>query len=80
MQAVVGLLSMMFLWKHASYCSEETERRKGWWVGYPYWRDPIARRNEAKYKHLITHNNIDIADPKWTGCTKEQLQRLQNIL
>ncbi|KAL7703431.1 hypothetical protein N2W54_005273 [Lotmaria passim] len=78
--AGVGLLSMVFMWKHASFCSEETERKNGWWAGYPYWRDPIARRNEVKYKQLINNNNVDITDPKWTGCSKEQLERLRVIV
>lgn len=79
-QAGIGLIAMYFLWKHANYCSEETERKNGWWAGYPYWRDPIARRNEYKYKQLINNNNVDIADPKWTGCSKEQLYRLAKIV
>ncbi|EPY24304.1 hypothetical protein STCU_03104 [Strigomonas culicis] len=79
-QAGLGLLSMAFLLKHATYCSEETERKSGWWVGYPYWRDPIARRNETRYKALINNNDVDVTDPKWTGCSKEQLNRLRNII
>lgn len=74
------LYAIIYLHKHFSYCSEETERRKGWWVGYPYWRDPIARRNEAKYKQLILNNNVDVADSKWTGCSKAQLEKLQLII
>ncbi|CCW61473.1 unnamed protein product [Phytomonas sp. EM1] len=79
-QTFVGFLSMVFLWKHANYCSEETERKKGWWAGYPYWRDPIARRNEIKYKQIINNNNVDITDPKWTGSSREELERLKIIV
>lgn len=60
----------LWLWKNMSYCSEETERMHGWWVGYPYFRDPIARRNEDKYKRLIRDNDVDITDPIWTGAAK----------
>lgn len=77
--AGIGLLGITFLWKHASFVSEETERRKGWWVGYPYWRDPIARRNEVRYKQLINNNSVDVTDPKWTGCSREQLERLVKL-
>lgn len=60
-------------WKHTAYTSEETERQNAYCGGYPWWRDPIARRNEQKYKALIRDNSVDIADPKWTGVPKEQL-------
>lgn len=69
---IYGAVSI-FAWKHFSWCSEETERKVAWWAGYPYWRDPIARRNEDKYKSLIRNNNVDICDPKWTGVPKSQL-------
>ena len=62
-----NLFVIAALWKYFSYCSEETERRNLYWTGYPYWRDPIGKRNEDKYKRLIRDNNIDITDPKWTG-------------
>ena len=62
-----------FLWLNAAYTSEETERRHGWWVGYPFWRDPIARRNEDKYKSMIRNNDVDICDPMWTGVAKSLL-------
>lgn len=74
--AGISIATMTFVWKHLAYCSEETERRHGWWTGYPHWRDPIARRNEDKYKRLIRDNDIDIADPKWTGVSKEVLATL----
>jgi hypothetical protein len=69
MNAVV----ICFLWKHFSWASEETERKLSYWTAYPYWRDPIARRNEDKYKRLIRENNVDICDPKWTGVPKTAL-------
>ncbi|KAH9598931.1 hypothetical protein LSM04_004164 [Trypanosoma melophagium] len=80
LHATVGILSIMFLWKHMGHCSEETERKHGWWAGYPYWRDPIGRRNEAKYKQLILNNDVDITDPKWTGCSREQLEKMKAII
>ena len=65
-----------FVWKYFAFCSEETERKNLYWSGYPYWRDPIAKRNEDKYKRLIRDNNIDITDPKWTGLSKQKLAAL----
>lgn len=62
------------MWKYTSFCSEETERRNLYYTGYPYWRDPIAKRNEDKYKRLIRDNDIDITDTKWTGVAKSALQ------
>ena len=72
LNAVNGVV-ILFLWKNFSWASEETERRLSYWTGYPYWRDPIARRNEDKYKRLIRDNNVDICDPKWTGVSKSSL-------
>eukprot|EP00758_Cryptobia_borreli_P006111 Tbor_TRINITY_DN5083_c0_g3::TRINITY_DN5083_c0_g3_i1::g.14239::m.14239 len=69
----VTVCMTIWLWKNASYCSEETERKHGWWVGYPFFRDPIARRNEDKYKRMIRDNDIDICHPMWTGVSKEKL-------
>jgi len=60
-------------WKYFYYCSEEEERRSAWPNGYPWHRDPIARRNEDKARRLIQNNQIDITDPKWTGVSKEEL-------
>nr|CCC89749.1 conserved hypothetical protein [Trypanosoma congolense IL3000] len=80
MHAAVGIFTMIFLWKHMSHCSEETERKHGWWAGYPYWRDPIARRNEAKYKQMIINNDVDITHPKWTGCSVARLEELSKAV
>lgn len=80
MHAAVGIFTIIFLWKHMSHCSEETERKYGWWAGYPYWRDPIARRNETKYKQMIINNDVDITHPKWTGCSVEQLEELSRVV
>jgi hypothetical protein len=65
-----NLLVIFVLWRHFYWMSEETERKNHFWSTYPYWRDPIARRNEDKYKRLIRDNNIDITDAKWTGVAK----------
>lgn len=62
-----------FMWKYLSFCSEETERRTQYYSGYPYWRDPIAKRNEDKYKRMIRDNDVDLLDPKWTGVAKSEL-------
>ena len=72
--AAIGYASLCFLtWRYFSFCSEETERRNMYYSGYPYWRDPIAKRNEDKYKRLIRDNDVDICDPKWTGVAKSEL-------
>ena len=55
------------------FLSEEEERAVAWPHGYPYQRDPIARRNEDKSLRLIRDNNIDIEDPIWTGVPKSAL-------
>ena len=55
------------------WVSDETERKGLYMYGYPYWRDPIARRNEIKAKTLIKNNSIDILDPKWTGVPRSSL-------
>lgn len=68
-------LTFFLVWRHFAFAgNEDVERRDAYYAGYPYWRDPIAKRNEDKNKRLIRDNNIDITDPKWTGCTKAELQ------
>lgn len=69
----LSVLVLGAYWKYFSWCSEETERKNAWWSGYPYWRDPIGKRMEAKYKSLIRDNNVDVTDPKWTGVARDQL-------
>lgn len=66
-------------WRYFSYCSEETERMNAWWAGYPWWRDPIAKRKEDKFKRIIRDNNVDIFDPKWTGVSKSHFDNVPAI-
>ena len=68
-------ITFFLVWKYFAFAMcEDMERRDTYYVGYPYWRDPIARRNEEKNKRLIRDNNIDITDSKWTGVPKAGLQ------
>ena len=53
--------------------SEETERRRAWYGGYPHWRDPIGKRNEVRYKRTMRDNDVDPTDQKWTGVPREVL-------
>ena len=63
------------VWRYFAFAmNEDIERRDAYYAGYPWWRDPIARRTEDKNKRLIRDNNIDITDPKWTGVPKSALQ------
>lgn len=68
-------LTFFFVWRFFAFSMcEDMERRDAYYSGYPWWRDPIARRTEDKNKRLIRDNNIDIMDPKWTGVAKAALQ------
>lgn len=72
--AFLYFLTFFLVWRHFAFAmNEDLERRDAYYSGYPYFRDPIARRNEDKNKRLIRDNNIDIMDEKWTGVCKTQL-------
>ena len=64
---MVNLSVCTILWKYCSWMSEETERKNAWWSGYPWYRDPIVKRKEAKYRQMIRNNDVDITAAKWTG-------------
>ena len=76
--ASVNIATFVMCWKYFSYTSEATEKKYAWRAGYPQFRDPIAKRNEKKYKSLIKDNDIDICDPKWTGVEKAALPQISN--